>query len=43
MRNVRWRCVHEAKFLLRTGGILLATIATDLGYYDRSHFTRVFH
>ncbi|WP_162247612.1 helix-turn-helix transcriptional regulator [Pseudoxanthomonas sp. Root65] len=42
MQYVRWRRVHEAKRLLRTGGIPLATIATDLGYFDQSHFTRAF-
>ncbi len=42
MQYVRWRRVHEAKRLLRTGGIPLATIATELGYFDQSHFTRAF-
>ena len=42
MQYVRWRRVHEAKRLLRTGGIPLATIATDLGYFDQSHFKRAF-
>jgi AraC family transcriptional regulator len=42
MQYVRWRRVEEAKRLLRTGRIPLATIATDLGYFDHSHFARAF-
>ena len=42
MQYVRWRRVLEAKRLLRTGRVPLATMATDLGYFDHSHFSRAF-
>jgi AraC family transcriptional regulator len=42
MEYVRWRRLMEAKRLLRVGRISLMSIATGLGYYDYSHFSRSF-
>lgn len=42
MQYVRWRRVLEAKRMLQVGRTPLATIATDLGYFDHSHFSRSF-
>lgn len=42
MQYVRWRRVLEAKRMLRAGREPLATIATNLGFFDHSHFSRTF-
>jgi AraC-like DNA-binding protein len=42
MQYVRWRRIVEAKRRLRSGRIPLLKIASDLGYFDHSHFSKAF-
>jgi AraC family transcriptional regulator len=42
MQYVRWRRILEAQRLLRAGHLPMTLIATGLGFFDQSHFSRAF-
>lgn len=42
MQYVRWRRILEARRMIRAGEVPLSLVATGLGYFDQSHFSRAF-